>query len=95
MYLSSKISVRYKNNAITGELPWAKRIASDFNKELKRIRQKYRNAGFPLKFINEIICNFERVKEEMIIPDGYLMKEKNFLLGSHTLLRTRNSVKYL
>ena len=78
MYLSSKISVRYKNNAITGELPQAKRIASDFNKELKRIRQKYRNAGFPLKFINEIICNFERVKEEMIIPEWLFDERKKF-----------------
>ena len=57
---SPKIPVRYKRNAITGELNRAKRIGPDFNKELKRIRQKYRNAGFSLKFINKTICNFER-----------------------------------
>ena len=57
---SSKIPVRYKRNVVTGELDRAKRNASDSNKELKRIRQEYRNAGFPLKFINETICNFER-----------------------------------
>ena len=62
VHWSSKIPVRYKRNAITGELHPAKRIASDFNKELKRIRQKYRNAGFPLKFINETICKFKRAK---------------------------------
>ena len=39
-------------NAITEELNQAKRIASDFNKELKRIRQKYQNARFSLKCIN-------------------------------------------
>ena len=49
---SSKIPVRYKANAITEELNQIKRIASDFNKELKRIRQKYQNARFSLKFIN-------------------------------------------
>ena len=59
---SSKIPVRYKCNAITGELHRAKRTASDFNKELKRIRQKYRNAGFPLKFINETILKEEKKK---------------------------------
>ena len=78
---SSKIPVRYKGNAITGELNRAKRIASDFNKELKRIRQKYRNAGFTLKFINETIFNFQRGKEEMIIPEtptskNYCLKRK-------------------
>ena len=41
VHWSSKIPVSYKRNAITGELHRAKRIASDFNKELKRIRQKY------------------------------------------------------
>ena len=52
VHWSSKIPVRYKCNAINGELHQARRMASEFNKELKRIRQKYRNAGFPLKFIN-------------------------------------------
>ena len=68
---TSKIPVKYKRNAITGELHRAKQIVSDFKKELKRERQKYRNAGFLLKFINETICNFERGKEEMIIPEWF------------------------
>ena len=78
VHWSSKILVRYKRNAITGELNRAKRIASDFNKELKRIRQKYRNARFSLKFINETICNFERGKEEMIIPEWLFDERKTF-----------------
>ena len=78
MHGSSKIPVRYKRNAITGELHRAKRIASDFNKELNRIRQKYRNAGFPLKFINETIYNFERGQEEMIIPEWLFDERKTF-----------------
>ena len=55
----------------------------------------YRNAGFPLKFINETICNFERGKEEMIIPEWLFDKKKLFQLGSHTLLRTKNLEKHL
>ena len=78
VHWSPKIPVRYKRNAITGELNRAKRIASDFNKEVKRIRQKYRNAVFSLKFINETICNFERGKEEMIIPESLFDERKNF-----------------
>ena len=87
---------RYKCNAITGQLNRAKRVAPDFNKELKRLRQKYRNAGFSFKFINETICNFERGKEEMIITEWLFDgRKKIFQLGSHTLLWTRNLVKYL
>ena len=33
VHWSSKIIVRYKRNVITGELHWAKQIASDFNKD--------------------------------------------------------------
>ena len=72
-----------------------KGIASDFNNELKRIRQKYRKGGFPLKFINEIIFNLERGKEEMIIPEWLFDERKTFQLGSHTVLRTRSLEKYL
>ena len=78
VHWSSKIPVRYKHNAITGELNRAKQIAPDFNKELKRIRQKYRNAGFTLKSINETICNSERGKEEMIIPEWLFDERKTF-----------------
>ena len=47
-----------------------------FNKELKRIIQKYGNDVFLLRFINERICNFERGKEEMIIPEWLLDERK-------------------
>ena len=41
---------------------------------------------------------FVILKEEMkkwLYQNGYLRKEKLLQLGSHTLLRTRNLVKYL
>ena len=70
VHWSSKIPVvRYKRNAITRELHWPKWIASDFNKELKRTVQNYRNARFLLKFIKETICKFERGKEKMILSE--------------------------
>ena len=69
MHWKSKILVRYKHNVVTGELHRVKWIAPDFNEELKKIRQKYRNTGLLLTFINESICNFKRGREEMIIPE--------------------------
>ena len=78
VHWSSKIPVRYNGNAITGELHRFKGITSDFNKELKRIRLKHRNAGFLLKFIKETFRNFEREKGEMIIPERLFDEIKTF-----------------
>ena len=41
VHWSSKIPTKYKRNAITGELHRAKRIADDFNFEVKRITKKF------------------------------------------------------
>ena len=49
---SRKIPLRYKRNAITGELHGASKIASNFNNELKRIKIKNLQAGFPIHIIN-------------------------------------------
>ena len=79
VHWKSKIPVRYKRNVVTGELLHRdKRIVSDFNQELKRIREKYRNAGFLLTFTNESICNFKRGTEEMIIPEWLFDERKTF-----------------
>ena len=94
MHWSSKILVRYKHNAITGELHWAKRIASDFNKELKRIRQKYQNTGFPLKFIYKTICNFERGNKQIIIPERLFDERKTFSVRFLYSPPNNNIVKY-
>ena len=40
VHWSSKIPTRYKQNAITGEFHIAKRMANDFNFEVKRLTKK-------------------------------------------------------
>ena len=45
VHWSSKVPYKYKRNAITGELHRAKTIASNFDNETKKIRNKYRDAG--------------------------------------------------
>ena len=54
---SSKIPIRYKHNAIIGELHRAKRVVSNFDEQIWRIRKKQQNVGFPLNFDNETIHN--------------------------------------
>ena len=68
MHWSLKVPYKCKRNAITGELHIAKRIASNFDNETKRIRNKYRDAGYPRNVIENTIKNFNSKKDELLIP---------------------------
>ena len=59
---SSKTPKRYKRNIINGELHRAKKISSDFSKEIIRIRNKFKHAGYPIRFINSVINEFGKPK---------------------------------
>ena len=51
VHWTSKIPMRYKRNAIIGELHRTKKIASNFDIEIKRIITKYAAARFPNRFV--------------------------------------------
>ena len=72
---TSKIQVRYKHNVIIGELHRAKKIASNFDIEIKSIVNKYTAARFPGRFARTIIYNFDSGKGNLIIPH-WLFEEK-------------------
>ena len=57
VHWSSKVLYKYKRNAITGELHRAKRIASNFDDETKKIRNKYTDAGYLKRVIENTIKN--------------------------------------
>ena len=79
MHWSWKIQTRYKRNAITGELHRAKRIAGDFNFELKRINKKFLSAGFPRNFIRNTTEYFNKDKNDNIIPE-WLFDERKLII---------------
>ena len=58
--------MKCKRNAIIGELHRAKKIASNFGIEMKRIVNNYTATGFPSRFVRWIIDNFDRGKENDI-----------------------------
>ena len=64
VHWSSKVPFKCKRNAITSEVHRAKRIASDFDEETKRIR----NPGYPKHVIENTINNFNRTRNEFLIP---------------------------
>ena len=77
MQWSSKVSYKYKRNAITGELHRAKIIASNFDDEAKRIRNKYTDAGNPKHVIENTIKNCNRIKDELLIPPWLFDERKH------------------
>ena len=80
MHCSSKISTRYKNNAITSELHRAKRITNDFNFEVKRITKKFLSAGFSRNLIRKTIEYFNMDEDDFIIPEWLFDERKLTIL---------------
>ena len=54
-------------STIAGELHRAKRTASNFDNKTKRVRNKYRDTGYPKHFIENTIKNFTSKKDELLI----------------------------
>ena len=80
VFWNSKVPKRYKRNAINGELHRAKKIASDFEQETKRIKKKFVDVGFPSRFVDSVIRDFNTVPDDedddIIIPN-WLFDEKD------------------
>ena len=73
----SKVPKHYKHNTLIGELHRAKKISSNFRKEVKNIKVKFNKANFPLRLINNVVAQFNKnmynnkernEEDEMIIP---------------------------
>ena len=78
----SKTPIRYKRNAIIGDLHRSKRISSYYKDEVTLIRRKYLTAGFPERFVDSVIRNFESPKTEDDLPliPSYLFESPPFIL---------------
>ena len=68
VHWSSKVSKRYKRNAIISNLNRATRIANFPVDEIPKIKQKFLNADCPYRFINSVINN---VQEKSDRTDDY------------------------
>ena len=55
----------------------AKKIATDFDKELRRIKRKFLHAGYPVKFINDTFFRFNEEKKELLIPKWFFDEMKS------------------
>ena len=85
VHWSSKSPIRYKRNAIIGDLNRAKRISSYFDEELDIIKEKFLKASFPEKFIDSVIKRFvspTQMEDEdtPLIPQYFIEDPKPFIL---------------
>ena len=68
IHWTSTIPKQYKKNLINGDLHRANGIGSDLELERNEIRQKYKRAGFPDRFIISAFEQFDTPKDEGLIP---------------------------
>lgn len=100
--LPSKILVSCKRNANIGELHRAKKIACNFDIEIKRTVNKYTVAGFSSRFIHSTKDNFKDIKMISKCSKGCFAYRfplvmrilRKFLSTSVTLLEQHTHGKY-
>ena len=77
---SAAVPKRYKRNSILADLHRAKAISSYFVGEVEYIRKKYKKAGYPHRFIELVINDFMKIKDDNFVPDRLFdVREKVFL----------------
>ena len=72
--------MRHKHNTITVELHRANKVTSILNNEIKRIKIKYLQAGFPIHIINDVFHRFNQQKDDVLIPQWYFDDRKECLI---------------
>ena len=73
----SEAPIKWKRNCIIGALHRAKRISTDFEKDIKTLETSLFNAGYPKRFIMHTINNFlnNSSQDDNIIPN-FLFEER-------------------
>ena len=79
IFWTSRVPKRYKRNALKTDLHRAKQISSDFENEIKRIKKKYRDAGYPPRFIEAVIKEFLEPQDLEEIPN-WLFEDRQSIM---------------
>ena len=100
VHWTPKVPKRYKRNAINGDLNRSYQISMNSNHEKEIIREKYHLAGFPTRFVDNVIHQFhqkligKQAEYELIIPDFLFAEPKKFILVEISYcLSNENTVK--
>ena len=93
---TSKIPKKIKRNIITNDLHRAKKLSSNFNEEVLHLKQKYKQASYPVRFIESIIRDFKDKNRELNEKETQIVEKplvliripycaKNEKIGPHFL----------
>ena len=95
MHWSSKVPKKLKRNIINNDLHRAQKISTDFNAEINNIKNKFKNADYPSRFVDSIIKGFEQKRKKVpseqetkpFIPIKVPFCDKNEHIAKHFLKR--------
>ena len=76
VHWKSAIPERWKRNTILRALHRAKRIATNWKEEVKTIKQLFIKSGYPAKFVNGVIHDFENQRGDETISHVHLLDER-------------------
>ena len=98
MHWSSKVPKKFKRNVINNDLHRASKISSNIIEDINEIRQKYKYADFPRKYVESVIKDFTEKQTNQsntndlpgqqvktFIPIQIPFCDKNEKLGRHFL----------
>ena len=73
----SEVPTKWKRNCINGALHRAKRISTDFDKDIKTLETSFINTGYPKRFIPHTKNNFlnDSSQDDNLIP-SFLFEER-------------------
>ena len=80
---SSKVPTSWKRNSILGALHRAKRISTDLKSDVREITKIYLSAGYPKRFIQSTINNFNnslKNTDEKLIPEFMFEERKKVFI---------------
>ena len=66
VHWKSAIPERWKRNTILRTLHRAKQIATNWQEEVKTIRQSFIKSRYPAKFVNDVIQDFDNLKSDEV-----------------------------
>ena len=93
----SNIPKRYKRNTIKTELYQTKGISSNFTNEVTLIRNKFKAAGYPMRFVNSVIHESTATQTnedtEFIIPPWLFEVKKKIVLVEIPYMKSESSFK--
>ena len=89
---TSAVLKHYKKNVLIGDLHHVKNLSSNFEQEIRIMRNKYIKAGYPFHFVNSVIDSFIQEKEDPIIPLRLFEERKEVSFQIPSCKRNENEI---